>query len=150
MAKKLYFSSNHDELPIELRSDTVPVGESLTVQSERDETDVNLIMQKYTKYGILPEVKNSQPFFSDEVIQYYGDYHAHVHKIRAAESYFDSLPSELREYFENSVQNLATWLSNPDNADEAVKLGLVPAPAAPAAPAAPEAVDVSTPDKPKV
>lgn len=150
MGKKLYFSSNHDELPTELRFDTHPVGKSLTVQSEHDETDVNLIIAKYNKFGILPELKNSEPYFTDEVIEYYGDFHTHTQKIKAAENYFNSLPSELREYFDNSVNKLAIWITNPDNAEEAIKLGLISKPVAPSALVVSEAVDASTPDKPKV
>lgn len=110
-----------------------PVGEqltfnmpSLTEQHHRDDCDINTIVSRYNRTGILP-VNNLPPIYGDVSLMP-KDYAEATSMISSANSWFSSLPSALRSRFDNSPEKILSFLSDPANHDEAVKLGLVEAP----------------------
>jgi len=101
---------------------TVPQGETMTEQHHKKRHDVNRIIAKYKKTGIIDQqMKNG----------FYGDFtgsqdfqHA-VNRINDANNDFAMLPSHIRERFSNSPAYLLDFISNNDNYSEAIALGLV-------------------------
>lgn len=89
----------------------------------RNECNINSIMAKYRRTGLLPARVGSgmSGDFTAAV-----DYHSSLEAIRAAEAGFMSMPSQLRKRFDNDPAKLLDFLANDDNYDEAVALGLVP------------------------
>ena len=96
-------------------------GESLTVQSDKHGADINQIVGKFVKTGIMPNVKVGQPMFGDFVnVMNYQDALICVAHV---EQQFDALPAHVRDRFKNSPSELIDFLSDADNRQEAVELG---------------------------
>lgn len=101
---------------------TLTCGESLTQGEFKDECDINVIMRRYTQTGRLPTMPVNAVFgdFSET-----GDYQTMLQQVMDAQRAFDELPSHLRERFNHNPGTLLNFLHDPNNLDEAVKLGLV-------------------------
>lgn len=95
---------------------------SRTKQSFKEETEINNIMAKYRRSGLLSHVARYEGSYGDFVG--YNDYHVMVDKIMEANNMFDSLPSDIRGRFRNDPSEFLEFAQNPKNADELVKMGL--------------------------
>lgn len=105
-----------------------PLSVSRTQQHFKKEVDLNRMMEKYQKTGLLPVPVDRKPFYGDftEV----EDFHGLQIKLAAAQAEFMRLPSFIRSRFNNDPHQLLEFLSNASNDAEAVKLGLKEAPRA--------------------
>lgn len=108
-----------------IRVQTHPVGESRTEQSHIGETNINAIIGRYHRTGLLPQ-RGRSGFYGD--FTGITDYHDAVNRVKSAEDAFMSLPSKIRKRFENDPYNLLTFLENDDNRQEAIELGILPSP----------------------
>ena len=97
--------------------------ESRTKQSFRDETDVNLILRKYEKTGLIDHVNRYQGDYTD--LTEVQDYHTSMNQIIAAREAFQSLPSGIRNRFANDPAQFLEFAGNPENQKEMVKMGLM-------------------------
>ena len=103
-----------------------PNSRSRTLQSAKDECDVNKIMERYEKTGLLVDPLSGvtrQPQFGD--FSNIGDYHAICSRIASLQSQFMLLPAGVRSRFDNDAGALLDFLADPKNAKEAVDLGLL-------------------------
>jgi len=96
---------------------------SKTKQSFKAEADINNIMQKYTKTGVLPS-GTRQPKYGD--FSNGEDLRSVMDRVISAEMDFNQLPSDLRNRFGNKAANLLDFLADPANETEAQELGLLP------------------------
>lgn len=116
----------------------------------QDETDINNIMAKFAKTGLVDHVNNIQGAYGDfTTVQ---DYQLHLDQVMAADAAFMQLPAPMRRRFDNDPAHLLRFLQDPANRDEAIALGLVeplPAPkpkdASPASSGAPGGGDPPPP-----
>lgn len=95
---------------------------SRTHQSFENETNINSIMAKYEKTGLISHFnkhKGKYGNFIDAV-----DYHTAQNRIIEAQDAFYSLPSKVRAKFENAPEKFLEFAQNPDNLEEMVNLGL--------------------------
>ena len=97
-------------------------GESMTQQQFKAECDVNNILAKYKRTGMLSHIQKHQGNFGD--FSSVEDYQTSLGKLMQAQQSFESLPSELRAKFENDPAKLISYLSDDKNNAEAIKLGL--------------------------
>ena len=97
-------------------------GESMTQQQFKAECDVNNILAKYKRTGMLSHIQKHQGNFGD--FSSIEDYQSSLGKLMQAQQSFESLPSELRAKFENDPAQLISFLSDKKNDAEAIKLGL--------------------------
>jgi phage internal scaffolding protein len=95
---------------------------SLAQQHFKDECDINNILRQFNITGLLPEAPLS-PRYGD--FTGIGDYHTALNQVIAAEDEFMSLPATIRARFGNDPALLIEFLDQPENVDEAVKLGLI-------------------------
>lgn len=103
------------------------------VRSEfQNECDINHIMARYYKTGIIDHVSELQAVFSD--VSELPEYQGMLDAVTAASEAFGELPSSVRKRFGNDPSELMAFLSDPDNTDEAISLGLVERPALPVQP----------------
>lgn len=103
---------------------------SLTKQSFAEECDINTIVRNFGLTGKLPD-NYSPPQYGD--FEGIFDYQSALNSVIAAERSFMELPAHIRARFHNNPQALLEFVSNEDNLEEAVKLGLAlerPAPLA--------------------
>lgn len=94
---------------------------SLTVQSFTEDADVNTIARRFGITDI--------PFtpIGEEVTDLTGapDLRQILEARREAANHFTALPMKLRKRFRNSPEELWNFLHDPDNRDEAIRLGLI-------------------------
>lgn len=104
-----------------------PRVKSRTHQSFAKEADVNNIMKRYKRTGLLVDptvVARRTPYFGD--FSSGSDFQTVAEQISNARSSFMFLPAEVRERFGNDVSKLLDFVAEPSNYSEAVKLGLIP------------------------
>lgn len=95
---------------------------SLTKQSMKDECDINKILTKWEKTGVLNHLNTFQGDYGDYLeVQ---DYHTSLNQVKAAQEAFMSLPAQVRHKFENDPANFLQFVGDPANLDEMVELGL--------------------------
>jgi len=93
-----------------------------TQQHHKDECDINVILERFGKTGLVPVNAISATYGDFSGVH---DYHTAMNALIAAESEFAALPAQIRNKFANDPANLVQFLDNPDNRAEAEKLGLV-------------------------
>ena len=99
-------------------------GESLTEQSHKEACDINNIITSATANPMLladpaPDRKVFRDFSSGD------NYLELQNKLCEAQSTFNDLPSDVREYFKNSPSNLVDFVSDENNALRAHEMGLI-------------------------
>lgn len=99
-----------------------PDSRSLTKQSFKDECDINNILRRYDRDGLLTHVQNTAPTFG--VFVDTPTYQDALNAVIAAQDAFAGLPSSIRKRFDNDPQAYVDFCSDPANYDEAVALGL--------------------------
>lgn len=93
-----------------------------TKQSFKDECDINLIMKRYERTGVIDFINPRTSFYSDCPDL---DFQAAMQLVKDAKDRFAALPSNVRDRFGNDPGKLLQFLSDPSNREEAIKLGLV-------------------------
>lgn len=100
---------------------------SLTHQSEAPACDINNIMKKYEKTGILEHRNTFEGKYGD-FTDAPMDYHESMNSVLAAQQMFSSLPSKIRSRFGNDPGAFVDFVGNPENIEELQKMGLAKAP----------------------
>lgn len=106
-----------------LRCATPVLGESLTKQSFKNESNINLIMKKYKKTGFLDPslIKDADYMDSPDI-----DFQTAMNIVIQAQSDFDALPADLRKRFANDPATFLDFVGNEANIPEMQDLGLMP------------------------
>lgn len=94
-----------------------------TQQSFKDECDVNNIMKKFERTGMLEHLNEFQGNYGDftDVPQ---SYHDAVNQVLAAQDMFMTIPAKVRAEFQNDPGLFLNFVDDPANADRMVELGL--------------------------
>lgn len=111
---------------------TFPADEDRTKQSFKAEADINNIMARYQKTGVLDFAQKHEPRYGDVTGL---DFEAGMQAIATAKTMFADLPSSVRARFKNDPREFLDFVQDPRNRDEARELGLL----------RPEAQDSPTP-----
>lgn len=93
-----------------------------THQSFKNECDINRILDRWQKTGVITHYNKYSANYSD--LTSVPDYRQAMDQIIRANQAFESLPSSLRKRFGNDPAEFLSFVSSPDNVDEMVKLGL--------------------------
>ncbi|AXL14640.1 internal scaffolding protein [Microviridae sp.] len=101
-------------------------GPSLTHQSMKDECDINRIMLKWQKTGVIDHAKTFQGQYAD-FTQVTGDYQEHMNAVIEANDMFLTLPATVRKKFDNDPGQFLEFVNDPDNLEDMVELGLATA-----------------------
>lgn len=118
-------------------------GATRTQQNMRDEVNVNTILRKYTRTGLITHLSRQPGAYLNLPDQM--DFQDAWHLVHQAHEDFDRLPSDLRKRFDNDPGKFLAFMHDPANREEAVKLGLIPAEAAPPEPMAVRVVNPEAP-----
>ena len=113
-----------------------------TKQEFAAECDINNIMSRYLKTGIIEHVRDSAPQFLDASPV---EFQEAMQIVAQAETLFEELPSSIRGRFENDASKLLEFVHDPANMAESVAMGFLdpaklptPKEATKTAPAAPQ------------
>jgi len=98
-------------------------GKSMTKQSMKDECDVNLILARYVKTGLLSHVQERSPVYAD--VSEMGDFREALGRVDAVRDFFAGLPSQVRAFFKNDPATFLDFMSDEANREKAEELGLV-------------------------
>lgn len=102
--------------------------DSLTQQQFKEEADINTIVNRFLKTGVLPTPTSFPQYVDFEGVF---DYQSAMNLVRAADESFMRMDAKVRARFNNSPQEFLEFFANPENAQEAIRLGLaIPQPSA--------------------
>lgn len=125
------------------------VSRSKTKPEFEKQVDLNLIMKKFDKTGIIDPLLYRDMDYGD--FSQGNDFAAMSMRVKDALNQFSNLPAEIRNHFKNDPALLIDFINDPSNDEEAIQMGLKVRPAeAPAAPVpvAPVPSVPAAPDKP--
>lgn len=95
---------------------------SRSQQQFKDQCDVNKIVARYKKTGIVTHLRGGDGQYGD--FSDIGTYHEAIQRVLDANKEFMKLPAAIRNRFGNDPQQLMTFLDDPSNNEEAIKMGL--------------------------
>jgi len=93
-------------------------------QSFKEECDINGIMSRFEKSGLMDHVNKFQGDYGDFTEAQ--DYHTSMNQILAAQAAFDSLPAKMRSRFGNQPAAFLEFVEDESNEDEMREMGLLP------------------------
>lgn len=97
----------------------------MTIQSEKDNCDINIIMNRYATCGTPLPVRSDgvEPMFAD--VSELGDYMENFNRCKQAEEMFNALPSALRKELDNNPANLLPFIQDDKNKERCYEYGLL-------------------------
>lgn len=154
MSRNLYFSQTgldmfgsaycpHDPVDLDFTGD-----DGMTRQEFAEECDINVLMARYQKSGLLPQDPSRRPIYGDFTDM--ASYQEAQNILIAADEAFAALPAVVRREFENDPARFLEFAEKPENLDRLREWGLAepldpalepvePPPAAPGPQDAPKA-----------
>lgn len=96
---------------------------SLTQQHFKDECDINNIIERFTRTGLLPQYPGEDMQYGDYTTSV--DYHEAMTIVAQAKQQFEALPSSVRDKFDNDPAKMLDFVSKKENIEESVRLGLL-------------------------
>lgn len=94
---------------------------SKTIQSGKDDADINIIIRRFGVTRVLPTGLNPPSYGDYDTVM---DFKSAMNAIRGAEETFMQLPSAVRKRFGNDPQEFLRFAGNPENIDDMRKMGL--------------------------
>lgn len=101
--------------------------ESKVQQNLQSQTDINQVVGRYKKTGLLQSTRNLSmqpqkgPVFGVYPFEDFQDAYNHIQQVKQD---FMALPARVRQRFDNNPSNVVRFVDNPANAVEAIKMGL--------------------------
>lgn len=95
---------------------------SLTKQSFREQVNINSIIERNRRTGMLDHVNTKEPFYGD--VSGIASYQDALNIVNKARELFDGMSATIRERFLNDPARLVSFLEKPENLDEAIRLGI--------------------------
>ncbi len=101
-------------------------GPSLAKQSFKKECDINNIMNKYKKTGVITHLATPSGKYGD--FSQATDYQTSLNTVMYAQTLFNELNSDIRAKFNNDPSQFLEYAENPDNLEGMIEMGLAEAP----------------------
>ena len=101
-------------------------GDSLTQQSHAAAADVRNIIKQYDRTGLIANVNKGIAQYGD--YSEINEYAEALNMVREANESFATIPSHIREQFNNNPGLFFEFATNPKNSEEMIKMGLKKAP----------------------
>lgn len=125
-------------------------GEGMTEQSHKKSCDINTILRRFQKTGMLTHVNNMQGKYEDYPSSI--DFQQMQNIIASAKSMFESIPSSVRTRFHNDPAEFLEFAQDPANRSEMLEMGFseehlpdIPEPVTPVEPEVPPVEPVAEP-----
>lgn len=113
-----------DESKIHCQDYDEETGEQIFLVSQEriKENDINYIMDRFLKDGITPPPPPEGVVYGDGTLM--RTYEERKKFILEAEASFESLPAKIRKRFDNQPALFLEFMDDPENDEEAIRLGL--------------------------
>lgn len=95
---------------------------SLAKQSFKNECDINNIMRKFEKDGLMDHLNTHKGEYGDFIG--YQDYQTSINRVLEAQEAFLTIPAKVRYQFKNNPAEFLEFAQNPENFDQMVEMGL--------------------------
>ncbi len=95
-----------------------------TEQFHKNECDVNQIISKYDRTGLISHISRFEGKFGDTTE---ADFKTAMDLVTRSQTMFMELPNHIRKRFKNSAKDLLKFMEDPDNRQEAITLGIIQA-----------------------
>ncbi len=102
---------------------------TLTDQSFKKMSDIHNVLKQYDKTGLITHVNKHAPIYDD--VSDLPAYQDAMNLIVSAQTAFDGLPVKVKKRFGYDPEEFISFMSDSENRDEAIKLGLVAPPPPP-------------------
>lgn len=96
-------------------------GENITQQQFKDDCDINKIMARFVKTGVLDHLRKEPGEYAFASADTFRD---SMEIVATANSMFEALPSQIRNFFENDTANFLSFTSDPKNLPKMQEMGL--------------------------
>lgn len=96
-------------------------GESMTVQDAKDECDINRILAKFNRTGVIDHVAKYEPQYGEMTGV---DFQDAMFKVSSAQTMFQELPAATRRKFDDDPAKFLDFVSDKANRDQFVELGI--------------------------
>lgn len=96
-----------------------------TKQSEFEESQINVILAKYIKTGVIQHVNNHQPAYGD-ITQM--DFQQSMETILKGQEMFEELPAQVRKNFNHDPAEFLEYVNDPENLDKLYDMGVTNSP----------------------
>lgn len=93
-----------------------------TEQAHKSQCDINKIIARFDKQGVLTHVNKFEAKFGDMTG---ADFKTMSDKVINAKNMFNELPAKIRNEFDNDPGKLIAFMENPANRERAIELGLI-------------------------
>lgn len=100
------------------------VDDGMTQQSFKEQCDVNNILKKFERTGMLDHASRFQGSYGDFVGAQ--EYHEYMNNVVSAQQMFDQMPAAWRKRFGNDPAQFLEFMDDPENVDEMRSLGMLP------------------------
>jgi len=100
---------------------TIDTGPGLTKQNHKAECDVNLILQKFQRTGVIAHRVEHQAQYDDATGI---DFQEAMNLVTTTQEMFNDLPSSLRKKFNHEPAQFLKYVNDPNNLEEMIELGL--------------------------
>lgn len=124
--KKSSSSRSHSSTRPQRTRPTVRCGPSRTKQAHASECDINAIVRRYDKDGVITHLRNDQANYAD--VSEMGSYRETLHTVREARADFLELPHEIRAEFDNDAVAYLDFLATASSDDIKALEGLLTPP----------------------
>lgn len=93
-------------------------GETMTEQHHKAHVDVNNIMARYTRSGVMDHIRTFEGRYADITDM---DYHESMTKVAEAKSMFEELPSTMRRHFSDDVSQFLAYCVQEDDPESGLQ-----------------------------
>lgn len=108
-----------------------PMTDGLTIQSAKDECDINKIIAKYQKTGLVQHIAVHGPNYGEYDAV---DFQTAMETIAAGQEMFLELPSSVRKRFNNDPSQFMEFVNDPETTLEDLQRHGLTRPVAPSSP----------------
>jgi len=117
-----------------------PFPKSRTKQSMAAECDINYIVEKYQKTGLVQHANTYKGEYAnaDNI-----SFHEAMNIVIDARTMFETVPANIRKKFDNDPGKFLAFVQNEENRAEAIEIGIIPKPET-----TPEAMEAPPPSPP--
>lgn len=115
------FPFNYDAGEASFESGLECKDESLTLQSQAEDADINVIVKRFGVTGQLPQVRMPPTYGDFDSVD---NYREALDLIREADRSFMLLPADVRARFKNDAGAFVDFAMDPANIEELRKMGL--------------------------